>query len=111
MCFGFFIEGSTEEEEQLQAVAEDVAASVLHPCSPPNPNLHAEDVSSHENIEDCDVQNNLIDVMCRNKTLVILFTYSSVFVFSSFSQIGKNNLHNEQFLMPLSFLCYFITLL
>ncbi|XP_057421455.1 uncharacterized protein LOC130715380 isoform X2 [Lotus japonicus] len=53
--------GSTEEEEQLQAVAEDVAASVLHPCSPPNPNLHAEDVSSHENIEDCDVQNNLID--------------------------------------------------
>ncbi|KAJ1385891.1 Serine-threonine/tyrosine-protein kinase, catalytic domain [Sesbania bispinosa] len=52
--------GSTEDQ-QLQAVAEDVAASVLHPCTPPNPNLHARDVSCRENIEDDDVQNNLID--------------------------------------------------
>ncbi|KAJ1382379.1 Serine-threonine/tyrosine-protein kinase, catalytic domain [Sesbania bispinosa] len=33
--------GSTEDQ-QLQAVAEDVAASVLHPCTPPNPNLQPE---------------------------------------------------------------------
>lgn len=81
MCFGFFIEGSTEDE-QLKAVAEDVAASVLHPCSPSNPNLQARDVSFHENIEDGDIQYNLINVKCRDKTQVILFIYSFIFVLS-----------------------------
>ncbi|XP_061350746.1 uncharacterized protein LOC133295881 isoform X2 [Gastrolobium bilobum] len=51
-----FAKGSAEDQ-QLQAVAEDVAASVLHP----NPDLHARGVSCRENIEDGDVQNNLLN--------------------------------------------------
>ncbi|KAK7265149.1 hypothetical protein RJT34_32765 [Clitoria ternatea] len=56
------------EDQQLQAVAEDVAASVLHSRTPSNPDLHSRDVSCDENIEDGDVQNNLMDVKCRDKT-------------------------------------------
>nr|KYP36094.1 Serine/threonine-protein kinase CTR1 [Cajanus cajan] len=69
-CFGFLIEGSAEdiEDQQLQAVAEDVAASVLHSRTPSNSDLHSRDVSCQENIEDGSVQNNLIDVTCGHKT-------------------------------------------
>ncbi|KAI5416027.1 uncharacterized protein LOC127073445 isoform X2 [Lathyrus oleraceus] len=56
------------EDQQLKVVAEDVAASVLHPCAPSNPNLQAGDVSCRKNIEDGDVQNNAIDAMCRDIT-------------------------------------------
>lgn len=56
----------TKEDQQLQAVAESSAASVLH-SSTSNPDLHARDVSLHENIEDGDVQNNLLDVHCKEK--------------------------------------------
>ena len=82
LCFGFFNEGSAEDQ-QLQAVAEDVAASVLHLRTPSNPVLHARDISCRENIEDGGDQNNLIDVQRKAETQVILFTYSSVFVLSS----------------------------
>ncbi|XP_073226733.1 uncharacterized protein [Cicer arietinum] len=59
--------GSTEDQ-QLKAVAEDVAASVLHPCAPSNPSLQAGDVSCQKNAEDGDVKNNLIDAKCRDTT-------------------------------------------
>ncbi|KAL2338473.1 hypothetical protein Fmac_012919 [Flemingia macrophylla] len=67
LCFGFLIEGSAEDQ-QLQAVAEDVAASVLHSRTPSNSDLHSKDVSCLENIEDGSVTNNLIDVACGHKT-------------------------------------------
>jgi hypothetical protein len=73
-----FIKGS-KEDQQLKVVAEDVAASVLHPCAPSNPSLQAGDVSRHENIEEGDVQNNLIDAKCRDITQVILFINFSIF--------------------------------
>ncbi|XP_045832444.1 uncharacterized protein LOC123923757 isoform X2 [Trifolium pratense] len=62
-----FENGSTEDQ-QLKVVAEDVAASVLHPCAPSNPNLQAEDVYCHENIQDGNVQNNLMHAKCRDIT-------------------------------------------
>jgi hypothetical protein len=77
-----FIEGSTEDQ-QLKVVAEDVAASVLHPCVPSNPNLQAEDVSCQKNIEDGIVQNNLIHAKCRDITQVILFINCSIFALAS----------------------------
>ncbi|XP_027329741.1 uncharacterized protein LOC113846078 [Abrus precatorius] len=49
--------GSTEDQ-QLQAVAEDVAASVLHSRTLSNP----------EEFEDGNASNNPIDVKCRDKT-------------------------------------------
>jgi hypothetical protein len=66
--FGFFIEGSPEDQ-QLQAVAESSAASVLH-SSTSNPDLHARHVSHHEDIEDGDVKNNQLDIQCKEKTQV-----------------------------------------
>lgn len=68
LYFGFFIEVSPEDQ-QLQAVAESLAASVLH-SSTSNPDLHARDVSYHEDIEDVDVQNNLLDIHYKEKTQV-----------------------------------------
>ncbi|XP_020205843.1 uncharacterized protein LOC109791006 [Cajanus cajan] len=64
---GRYAKGSAEDQ-QLQAVAEDVAASVLHSRTPSNSDLHSRDVSCQENIEDGSVQNNLIDVTCGHKT-------------------------------------------
>ncbi|XP_027186162.1 uncharacterized protein [Cicer arietinum] len=58
---------SAKEDQQLQAVAESLAASVLH-SSTSNPDLHARDVSYHEDIEDVDVQNNLLDIHYKEKT-------------------------------------------
>lgn len=81
-CFGLFIEGSAEDQ-QLQAVAENVAASVLHSRTPSNSDLHSGDVSCCETIKYDSVQNNLIDVKCGHKAQVILFTDSPVFVLSS----------------------------
>lgn len=83
-CFALFIKGSTEDQ-QLKAVAEDVAASVLHPCAPSNPSLQAGDVSCQKNAEDGDVKNNLIDAKCRDTTQVILFINFSAFASSSLS--------------------------
>ncbi|CAI8610455.1 unnamed protein product [Vicia faba] len=59
---------ASTEDQQLKVVAEDVAASVLHPCAPSNPILQAGDVSCHKNIGDGDAQNNAIDAMCRDIT-------------------------------------------
>lgn len=81
LCLGFFIEGSAEDQ-QLQAVAENVAASVLHSRNPSNSDLHSTDVSCCDNIEDDSVQNNFMDVKCGHTTQVILSTYSSVPVVS-----------------------------
>jgi len=72
-CFCFFVEGSAEDQ-QLQAVAENVAASVLHSRHPSNSDLDSRDVSCCDNIEDGSVQNNLMDVNCGHKTQVILST-------------------------------------
>lgn len=68
LYFGFFFERSPEEQ-QLQAVAESLAASVLH-SSTSNPDLHARDVSHHEDTEDGDVRNNILNIQCREKTQV-----------------------------------------
>ncbi|KAJ1436971.1 Serine-threonine/tyrosine-protein kinase, catalytic domain [Sesbania bispinosa] len=56
---------SAKEERQLQAVAEGLAASVLNSSTSSNPR----DVSHCENIDNGDVQNNLIDIQCKDKTL------------------------------------------
>ncbi|KAK7411648.1 hypothetical protein VNO78_03083 [Psophocarpus tetragonolobus] len=56
------------EDRQLQAVAEGLAASVLHSSSSSNLDLHARDVAHHEDIGDGDVQNNLIDIQHKDKT-------------------------------------------
>ncbi|KAK7388550.1 hypothetical protein VNO78_23369 [Psophocarpus tetragonolobus] len=56
------------EDQQLQAVAENVAASVLHSRTPSNSDLHSRDVSCCENIEDGSLQNNIIGVKCGHKT-------------------------------------------
>ncbi|XP_058759605.1 uncharacterized protein LOC131632890 isoform X2 [Vicia villosa] len=61
-------ENVSTEDQQLKVVAEDVAASVLHPCAPSNPILQVGDLSCHKNTEDGDVQNNAIDAMCRDIT-------------------------------------------
>ncbi|KAF1892500.1 hypothetical protein Lal_00010966 [Lupinus albus] len=62
--------GSLEDRQnqQLQAVAEGVAASVLHSSTPSNPDLHARDVPHHEDMENIDAQNDLIDIQCTDKT-------------------------------------------
>ncbi|KAJ1440096.1 Serine-threonine/tyrosine-protein kinase, catalytic domain [Sesbania bispinosa] len=57
---------SAKEERQLQAVAEGLAASVLNSSTSSNPR----DVSHCENIDNGDVQNNLIDIQCKDKTQV-----------------------------------------
>ncbi|XP_014510185.1 uncharacterized protein LOC106769191 [Vigna radiata var. radiata] len=56
------------EDQQLQAVAENVAASVLHSRNPSNSDLHSTDVSCCDNIEDDSVQNNFMDVKCGHTT-------------------------------------------
>lgn len=58
------------EEQQLQAVAEGLAASVLH-SSTSNPDLHARNVSHHEDFDGGVVQNNLLDIQSKEKTQVI----------------------------------------
>ncbi|KAL2961688.1 hypothetical protein AAZX31_17G102100 [Glycine max] len=58
---------SAKEDQQLQAVAENVAASVLHSRTPSNSDLHSGDVSCCETIKYDSVQNNLIDVKCGHK--------------------------------------------
>ncbi|KAK4265307.1 hypothetical protein QN277_026375 [Acacia crassicarpa] len=52
---GYSAQGSAEDQikQDLQAVAEGVAASVLHP-STPSPDLHGRDVSSQEDVGDAD---------------------------------------------------------
>ncbi|CAL0325678.1 unnamed protein product [Lupinus luteus] len=55
------------EDQQLQAIAEGVAASVLHTSTPSNSDSHTRDVSCLENIGDNNVENNLIDVQCKSE--------------------------------------------
>ncbi|XP_019415476.1 PREDICTED: uncharacterized protein LOC109326975 [Lupinus angustifolius] len=61
--------GSSEDRQnqQHQAVAEGVAASVLHSSTPSNPDLPARDVSRPEDMENRDAQNNLIDIQHTDK--------------------------------------------
>ncbi|KAL2327376.1 hypothetical protein Fmac_020803 [Flemingia macrophylla] len=56
----------SSEDRQLQAIAEGLAASVLHSSTSSNLDLHARDVSHHEDTGD--VQNNLIDIQHKDKT-------------------------------------------
>ncbi|QHO01740.1 hypothetical protein HN873_044126 [Arachis hypogaea] len=56
----------SSQDQQLQAVAEGVAASVLHSSIPSNPELHARDVSFRGETEDGYVQNSEIDVQCKS---------------------------------------------
>ncbi|KAE9609763.1 putative protein kinase TKL-Pl-6 family [Lupinus albus] len=58
---------SAKEDQQLQAIAEGVAASVLHTSTPSNSDSHTRDVSCLENIGDNNVENNPIDVQCKSK--------------------------------------------
>lgn len=69
--------GSAEDKikQELQAVAEGVAASVLHSSTPSNPDLHARDVSNRDSIEDG-------DDLSGAKALVILFTYYFFYLLS-----------------------------
>ncbi|WVZ21380.1 hypothetical protein V8G54_008702 [Vigna mungo] len=57
----------SSEDRQLQAVAEGLAASVLHSSTSSNIDLNVKDVSHHEDIGDGDVQNNLIDIQHKDK--------------------------------------------
>ncbi|KOM40095.1 hypothetical protein LR48_Vigan04g029300 [Vigna angularis] len=57
----------SSEDRQLQAVAEGLAASVLHSSTSSNLDLNAKDVPHHEDIGDGDVQNNLIDIQHKDK--------------------------------------------
>ncbi|CAJ1975585.1 unnamed protein product [Sphenostylis stenocarpa] len=59
---------SAKEDRQLQAVAEGLAASVLHSSTSSNLDLNARDVSHHEDVGDGDVQNNLVDIPHKDKT-------------------------------------------
>jgi len=77
LCFGFFIEVSSEDR-QLQAVAEGLAASVLHSSTSSNLDLNAKDVSHHEDVGDGDVQNNLIDIQHKDKIQVTFLAHSLV---------------------------------
>ncbi|CAL0327821.1 unnamed protein product [Lupinus luteus] len=65
--------GSSEDRQnqQLQAVAEGVAASVLHSSIPSNPDMHGTDVSHHEDIDNRDSQTNLLDIQCNDKSQVV----------------------------------------
>ncbi|MED6195266.1 hypothetical protein PIB30_036255 [Stylosanthes scabra] len=56
------------EDQQLQAVAEDVAASVLHSRIPSNADLHARDNIYLENTEDGEDKKNMIDVQFKAET-------------------------------------------
>ncbi|CAL0304911.1 unnamed protein product [Lupinus luteus] len=62
--------GSSEDRQnqQHQAIAEGVAASVLHSSTPSNPDLHARDVSRREDKENRDAQNTPIDIQRNYKT-------------------------------------------
>lgn len=64
----FLNEGSEEDhiKQELQAVAEGVAACVLHSSTPSNPDLNAKDVSSCGDLGDG-------DDLSRAKALVIFF--------------------------------------
>ncbi|KAI4344231.1 hypothetical protein L6164_011481 [Bauhinia variegata] len=65
--------GSTEDQikRELKVVAEGVAASVLQSSTPSNPDLNVGHVSGHENIEDGDVQNNVMDVQAKAQDVKI----------------------------------------
>ena len=67
-----FNEGSADDQikQDLQAVAEDVAASVLRQ-STASSDLHGRDMSSQEDVDD-------VDDLNKTKALVILFTCSSL---------------------------------
>ncbi|XP_061369773.1 uncharacterized protein LOC133312565 isoform X2 [Gastrolobium bilobum] len=56
------------EDRQLQAVAEGLAASVLDSSTSSNPELHARDVSHREDIDDGDIQNDITNIQCVDKT-------------------------------------------
>lgn len=58
----------SSEDRQLQAVAEGLAASVLHSSTSSNLDLHARDVSHHEDTGNEDVQNNQTDIQHNDKT-------------------------------------------
>lgn len=99
-CFGFFIEVSPEEQ-QLQAVAEGLAASVLHSSSSSNLDVHARDASHHEDNNDGDVQNNLIDMQCNDKAQVTDI-HISWFILSFLSCNCRNSLQNKMLFCPSS---------
>ncbi|KAK8465917.1 hypothetical protein PHAVU_009G209700 [Phaseolus vulgaris] len=57
----------SSEDRQLQAIAEGLAASVLHSSTSSNIDLNARDLSHHEDIGDGDVRNNQIDIQHKDK--------------------------------------------
>jgi len=71
----FFIEVSSKDR-QLQAIAEGLAASVLHSSTSSNTDLNARDLSHHEDIGDGDVRNNQIDIQHKDKIQVTLLAHS-----------------------------------
>ena len=81
MFAGFFfnfllalcVKGSVEDQikQDLQAVAEGVAASVLHSATSSNPDMH--DRNESEAIQDGDNQNSSVDMQRKAKAEVFFF--------------------------------------
>lgn len=73
MFFCFYVKGSAEEQikQDLQAVAEGVAASVLHSATSSNPDIHDINESAFEAIQDGDIQNSSVDMKHKAKVEVV----------------------------------------
>lgn len=76
--FCFYIKGSAEEQikQDLQAVAEGVAASVLHSATSSNPDIHDINESAFEAIQDGDIQNISVDMQHKAKVEVVYLLIS-----------------------------------
>ena len=72
------VKGSAEDQikQDLQAVAEGVAASVLHSATSSNPDMH--DRNESEAIQDGDNQNSSVDMQRKAKAEVFFFPSSRV---------------------------------
>lgn len=71
-CYFFFSIGSAEEQikQELQAVAEGVAACVFQSSLPSNPELHDKDESAFESNREEEAQNNTAGMPNRAKVEV-----------------------------------------
>lgn len=84
MLFCFIVIGSAEEQikQELQAVAEGVAACVFQSSSPSNPDLRDKDEYAYQSNQDEDVQNNTAGM--QNRAKVEVFRKPSMCMFEHF---------------------------
>ena len=77
LFFCFFVVGSAEEQikQELQAVAEGVAACVFQSSTPSDSYLHDKNESAYESNRDEEVQNNAAGMQNRSESEVFKNSY------------------------------------